>query len=219
MITVQTVDNATDSVPAVPLPRTVVRQACLDDAGAIARIHNQAILARTSTFETEPRTPAAIEALLMERGTTYPTIVVERAGRVLGWAGSSPHSTRACFARIAEFSVYVDRDVRGRGVGRAALEALVAECELRGFWKLLSRVFPENIASRMLCRSLGFREVGVLHCHAPVDGTWRDAVIVERLLGEARRAGGHTVHGQAGAIEVDTAARRARGTFGQAATH
>jgi L-amino acid N-acyltransferase YncA len=218
VITVQSVDNATNRVPALPGARTVVRQARANDAGDIARIYNQAIRARTATFETEPRTAKQIEALLRERGTTYPTMVVERAGRVVGWAGSSPHSTRACFACIAEFSVYVDREVRGRGVGRAALEALVTECERRGFWKLLSRVFPENIASRMLCRSLGFREVGVLRCHAPVDGTWRDAVIVEKLLGEAKRAAGHASRGQTAVFQVPTAARQAHRTFGQTPT-
>ena len=56
--------------------------------------------------------------------------------------------------------------------------------EARGFWKLLSRVFPENAASRALCRATGFREVGTYHRHARLDGVWRDCVIVERLIGE-----------------------------------
>ena len=51
-----------------------------------------------------------------------------------------------------------------------------------GFWKLLSRVFVENQASRRLIQSLGFREVGVYEKHAKLDGVWRDVVIVERLL-------------------------------------
>jgi phosphinothricin acetyltransferase len=66
------------------------------------------------------------------------------------------------------------------------LERLLDECAQRGFWKLVSRVFPENTASRALCRSLGFREVGVYQRHARLDGAWRDCVIVEKLLGEAR---------------------------------
>jgi phosphinothricin acetyltransferase len=59
------------------------------------------------------------------------------------------------------------------------------ECERRGFWKLISRIFPENEASRGLCRRLGFREVGIYRRHGKLDGEWRDTVIVERLLGEA----------------------------------
>ena len=71
---------------------------------------------------------------------------------------------------------------RGRGFGRAAVQGLIDECERRGLWKLVSRVFPENEASLALCRSLGFREVGVYPRHSELDGEWRDVVIVERLL-------------------------------------
>lgn len=162
---------------------TTIRQARRDDAAAIADIYNQAIMARTSTFETAPRTAGQIEAVLAERGEGYPTMIVERGHRIVGWAASSPHSTRACFAGIAECSIYVESAERGTGVGRDAMEALIQECERRGFWKLLARIFPENTASRALACSLGFREVGVLVHHAPVDGVWRDAVIAEKLLG------------------------------------
>lgn len=73
------------------------------------------------------------------------------------------------------------------GAGSAALAALIAACEARGFWKLVSRILSENVASRALCRRQGFREVGVYARHAKLDGRWRDCVIVERLLGEAVR--------------------------------
>jgi phosphinothricin acetyltransferase len=66
-----------------------------------------------------------------------------------------------------------------------ALSALAAEAEARGFWKLVSRIFPENMASRRLCAALGFREVGVYRRHGQLDGRWMDCVIVERLLGAA----------------------------------
>ncbi len=68
------------------------------------------------------------------------------------------------------------------------LASLIETCERRGFWKLVSRIFPENAASRTLCARLGFREVGLYRRHAKLDGVWRDCVIVERLLGEALRA-------------------------------
>jgi phosphinothricin acetyltransferase len=83
------------------------------------------------------------------------------------------------------FSIYVARPARGQGAGRVTLEALISEAEGRGYWKLVSRIFPENEGSLALCRSLGFREVGTYHRHAKLDGMWRDVVIVERLLGEA----------------------------------
>jgi phosphinothricin acetyltransferase len=80
--------------------------------------------------------------------------------------------------------VYVARNARGRGAGRLALEALVAAAKAAGFWKLLSRIFVDNAASRALVASAGFREVGVYEKHGRLDGVWRDVVIVERFLGE-----------------------------------
>ena len=161
------------------------RRATLADAPSIARIYNQGIAERVATFETAPRTPEQIVTQLAERRERYPTIVVERDGRVIAWAAASSYSARPCYAGIAEFSVYVDHDARGVGAGRAAVERLIAECGDRGFWKLVSRVFPANTASRALCRAVGFREVGVYERHAMLDGAWRDCVIVERLLGDA----------------------------------
>jgi len=114
-------------------------------------------------------------------------VVVERDGAVLAWASASVYRPRECYAGIGEFSVYVAREARGEGLGRAALEALIAESERRGLWKLVSRIFPENAASLALCRSLGFREVGTYRRHGRLDGEWKDVVIVELLLGDAAR--------------------------------
>jgi L-amino acid N-acyltransferase YncA len=71
--------------------------------------------------------------------------------------------------------VYVDREERGHGAGRAAVAELIKRCEAAGFWKLTSRIFPENAGSRALCRSLGFREVGIYRRHGKLEGRWRDA--------------------------------------------
>ncbi len=165
---------------------TVVRLAGSADAPAITRIYNQGIAERVATFETEPRSVDDTRAALAARGDVHPTIVVARAGAVVAVAWASAYRPRACYAGIAEFSVYVDHTARGTGCGHAALGALIAACERRGFWKLVSRIFPENTASRALCRRVGFREVGVYYRHATLDGVWRDCVIVERLLGDVR---------------------------------
>jgi phosphinothricin acetyltransferase len=66
------------------------------------------------------------------------------------------------------------------------MAAFLPACEAKGLWKLVSRIFPENAASRALCARHGFREVGVYARHAQLDGVWRDVVIVEHLLGAAR---------------------------------
>ena len=164
-------------------PAPSVRPARRDDAAAIAAIYNDGIAGRMATFETRPRTADDVAAWFDE--PRYPRLVAERDGRVVGWVAASGYRARECYAGIAEFSVYVAASERGRGVGDALLGRFLPACEAAGFWKVLSRIFPENRASRALCRRHGFREVGTYARHGRLDGEWRDVVIVERLLGEA----------------------------------
>jgi L-amino acid N-acyltransferase YncA len=168
--------------------RLAVRLATPRDAAAIAAIYNQGIEERIATFETEPRSTAHIEAQLAEKGERYPTVVVERDGQVVAWASAGPYRAREAYAGVAEHSVYTARDARGTGAGRAALDELIRVYEARGFWKLVSRIFPENQASLALHERAGFRVVGVYRRHGRLDGEWRDCVIVERLLGQAARS-------------------------------
>lgn len=155
------------------------RVATPDDAAAIAAIYNQGIEDRVATFETEPRTAAMVQTWFDGQ---HPVVVVEHGGEVIAYASSSTYRPRACYSGIVEFSVYVRRDWRGKGAGRLALSRLIQECEAAGFWKLVSRVFVENTASRALLQAVGFREVGVYEKHGQLDGVWRDVVIVELLL-------------------------------------
>ena len=112
----------------------------------------------------------------------HPIVVVEEAGRVVAFAATYTYRPRECYDGIAEFSVYAARTFRHRGAGRAAMLALIHAARERGFWKLVSRVFPENTASLGLLGSLGFREVGIYRKHGRLDGLWRDVVIVELLI-------------------------------------
>jgi len=163
---------------------TTARLAGGGDAAAIARIYNQGIEERLATFETEPRTAGQIAAQLAEKGDRHPTVVVERDGAIVAWATAGPYRSRPAYAGVAEHSVYVERGARGTGAGHAALDALCRAYEARGFWKLVSRIFPENVPSLALHERAGFRVVGVYRRHGKLDGQWRDCVIVEKLLGE-----------------------------------
>ncbi len=155
------------------------RPATPEDAPAIARIYNQGLEDRIATFETRPRAPEDIVSWLDGK---HPVVVVEDQGEVVAFAATSTYRPRDCYSGIAEFSVYVAREARGRGAGKLAMEALIQAAEEAGFWKLLSRIFVENTASRALANAVGFREVGVYEKHGQLDGIWRDVVIVERLI-------------------------------------
>ncbi len=97
-----------------------------------------------------------------------------------GWAALSPVSNRTVYAGVAEVSVYVGTEWRGRGFGRVLLERLIAESVENGIWTLQASIFPENIASLALHRSLGFREVGRREKIARRDDVWRDTILLER---------------------------------------
>ncbi len=155
------------------------------DAAAIAAIYNDGIADRIATFETELRTPEQLAAQLADKGDRFPTVVAERDGRVVAWASAGVYRSRPAYAGVAEHSVYVARVARGMGAGRAALEALCRAYAARGFWKIVSRIFPENTASLALHERCGFRVVGVYRRHGKLDGEWRDCVIVERLLDDS----------------------------------
>lgn len=167
----------------------VVRPARRDDLAAMTEIYNQGIRDGIATFETRERTADQLAPWLDD--PAHPVLVTSGdagtvdGAAVLGWVAASAYRPRACYDGVAEFSVYVAREARGRGVGHALMAAFLPACEAAGLWKLLSRVFPENAASRALLARHGFREVGTYQRHARHRGAWRDVVIVERLLGAA----------------------------------
>jgi L-amino acid N-acyltransferase YncA len=157
-----------------------IRAARADDAAAIAEIYNVGIRERTATLETRERDPAEIaERIAIHR---HPFLVAELDGRIAGWAATSEYSAREVYAGVAECSVYVDPELRGRGLGTALLAELADEAARRGFHKLLGKLFGNNEASMRMVASGGFRVVGTHLRHGTLDGEWRDVVLVERSL-------------------------------------
>jgi L-amino acid N-acyltransferase YncA len=156
-----------------------VRPAMAADAEAICAIYNAALAERGSTFETEPRSAGDFTDRIVD--SRFP-LRVATAPRVIGWAGLAPYSARPCYAGIAECSVYVAPEARGRGVGTSLTETLAGVAVQAGFHKLLGKVFTDNTASVRLVERCGFRRVGLHRRHGQLDGEWRDVLVVERLL-------------------------------------
>ena len=160
-----------------------IRPAEPRDAAAIAAIYNEGIRGRGATFETVERSVDDVLRWFAPTGrVSRPFLVADRDADVLGWVRASEYRPRACYEGVAEFSVYVASAARGQRVGDALMTRFVEACAGSGIWKILSRIFPENTASRSLCARHGFREVGTYERHAQLDGVWRDVVIVERLI-------------------------------------
>ena len=147
-----------------------------DDWPTVRTIYEQGIATRLATFETEAPAWDAWDTAHL----AGPRLVAEEDGEVLGWAAFSPVSRRACYAGVAEESVYIAESARGQGVGKALLGRLCTEAEAAGIWTIQTSIFPENVASIELHRRCGFRVVGTRERIAQLDGAWRDTVLMER---------------------------------------
>lgn len=101
-------------------------------------------------------------------------------GEVVGWVALSPYSSRAVYRGVAWESVYVSAAFRGRGIGRALLEAVIPVSEAAGYWTLLAGIEIENTASLVLHERVGFRRLGAHErLGRDVTGRWRDVVLME----------------------------------------
>ena len=148
------------------------------DWPAVEEIFAEGIATRAATFETEPPDYDSFDA---SHHAEHRLVAIED-GRVVGWVALAPTSPRACYAGVAESSVYVAESARGRGVGRALMEAVLAGARAGGIWTVHAGMFPENTASLALHESLGFRLVGRFERIAQLDGVWRDTILLELRL-------------------------------------
>jgi L-amino acid N-acyltransferase YncA len=153
-----------------------IRPLTREDWPRVQAIYAAGIATGDATFETEPPTWEEFDAGRLPEHR----LVAVGDGEVVGWAALSPTSSRACYAGVVEHSVYVAEDARGRGIGRALMEALVASADSAGIWTIQTSVFPENAASVSLHERVGFRLVGRRERVAQLDGIWRDTLLLER---------------------------------------
>ena len=148
------------------------------DWPAVEAIYAEGIATRLATFETATPTWEEFDA---GRLPDHRLVAVD-GSRIVGWAAVSPTSGRECYAGVVEHSVYVSAGARGRGVGRALMEALVASTDEAGIWTIQTSIFPENAASLALHLATGFRVVGRRERIAQLNGVWRDTLLLERRL-------------------------------------
>lgn len=159
-----------------------IRLASAADADAICRIHNQGIVDRIATLDTSLRTPAGCREWLAERAAPHPVIVAEADGATVGWASLNRFNPRPAYDHVADFSVYVERSWRGKGVGTALLEQLMARAHALGYHKMVLAALALNEAGIALYSRAGFTKVGIYREQGQLDGRWVDVVIMEKLL-------------------------------------
>jgi phosphinothricin acetyltransferase len=159
-----------------------VRAANPSDAAAIAVIYNQGIIDRIATLETEERTPEERQEWLRAREPRHPVLVAEFDGMVVGWGSLNQFNPRRAYDFVADFSVYVERAWRGKGVGSALLRALIARAKDLGYHKMVLSAFPWNTAGMALYEKHGFRTVGTYREQGLLDGKWVDTIAMEKIL-------------------------------------
>jgi phosphinothricin acetyltransferase len=152
---------------------------CASDWDDVRRIYAEGIATGNATMETAPPPRETWN----EAHRPDCRLVARDGGRMLGWAALSRVSERCAYGGVAEVSVYVSQEARGRGVGRQLLEELVRASEEAGVWTLQAGIFPENAASLSIHQHCGFRVVGVREKLGKLGSAWRDVALLERRSG------------------------------------
>ena len=142
----------------------------------LKRVYLEGIATGNATFETE----APSWEKWNSEHTKHSRFIAIENGEALGWAALSPVSGRCVYAGVAEVSVYIGADHRGKGVGKRLMEHLIKSSEENEIWTLQAGVFPENEASLSLHQKYGFRQFGRREKIGKMKGTWRDTVLLER---------------------------------------
>jgi phosphinothricin acetyltransferase len=161
---------------AVEAPPTQIAELRPSHWPAVAQIYAEGIATGDATFETEAPTWEAWNAGHL----TEHRFVALHEGEVVGWVAARAVSDRCTYAGVVEHSVYVAETMRGHGIGRSLLEALIASTEAAGIWTIQTGIFPENTASLRLHEHAGFEVVGRRKRIGKLAGVWRDVISVER---------------------------------------
>lgn len=159
------------------------REANINDASEIAKIYNEGIEDRIATLETNLRKAEDIKEWFNGSSGKYKVIVIEdEEGLVVGWASLNVFNSRCCYSGVADISIYIKRDMRGKGMGRTLLKYLIDTAKELGFNKLVLSTFDYNETGKKLYKYLGFREVGTYMNQGILDEKFVNVTIMELLL-------------------------------------
>jgi phosphinothricin acetyltransferase len=159
-----------------------VRAAEPNDLSAIVAIYNSTIASRMVTADLEPVSIEQKRVWFESHCFERPIVVHEQAGQVVAWVSFEPFKPRAAYDATAEISIYLDKTVRGRGLGRQLLEEAMAQARDRGLTSLLAFIFSHNLPSLRLFTKAGFSLWGELPDIARLDGQARSLSILGRRL-------------------------------------
>lgn len=167
-----------------------LRDAVPADLPAITAIYAHHVLTGTGTFEETPPDEVEMAARIakVQAARCAWMVAEDETGLVIGYGYFAPFRERSAYRFTAEDSVYVRDDIRGQGVGKALVAALITRGEARGFRQMIAVIGDsENVGSIGLHLSLGFRQVGVLKAAGMKFGRWVDVVQMQRPLGEGEK--------------------------------
>lgn len=160
-----------------------IRIAVSADIQRITEIYNQGIEDRFATFETRLRNTVEMEEWLLNREPRYSVLVIaDEQDYVQGWASVNSYNSRCCYGGVGDLSIYIDREMRGKGLGKLLLGGLMDSAREQGFHKLILNAFDSNEAAKKLYLALGFRHVGTYEKQGVMDGSYVDVTIMEKLL-------------------------------------
>jgi phosphinothricin acetyltransferase len=159
-----------------------IRLATEDDAGAIAAIYAPYVSETPISFEVAPPDAAEIARRIASVLKRYPWLVCDLDGRIAGYAYAGRHHERAAYDWTCEVSIYVDRSMQRRGIGRALYASLFAVLQRLGYYNALAGITVPNDASVGLHAALGFEPAGLNHNVGFKDGRWWDVAYMEKCL-------------------------------------
>jgi L-amino acid N-acyltransferase YncA len=163
----------------------LIRQAVEKDIDSIRMIYNEGIVDRIATLETETKDYSYMKNWFKNHNHRYQVIVAEKDGQILGWASLNPYNNRAAYLGVADLSLYITRESRGKGIGGKLLDTIQFIAKEHNFHKIILFTFPFNQLGQGLYNSRGFREVGIFKNQGMLDGQYVDVMAMEKLIADS----------------------------------